>query len=170
MKNKFGALLWPKPPSSNSTAISVLFLFFLSQETLYKSGKENKGPVCLWLWSKISCFDLLIWSKQAHGWRSLDDTREAHASCPGFRKVCRTKKKKNRNEKENSHYSSEKFSSLSLSVKTKRTILESAECLKHFFNDAPPHLFQHLWTRVGLQIRVCVYSCTSCIESLLLVS
>lgn len=41
-----------------------------------------------WLWSKISYFDLLIWFKQAHSWGNLDDSREAHALCPEFRKVC----------------------------------------------------------------------------------
>lgn len=96
---------------------------------MYKSGKENRGLFCsllfpsallyLWLWSKISCFDLLIWSKQAHGWRSSDDTCEAHVSCPEFRKVPHSAKKK---IKKKSHNSSEMFLFAS-SVRRKSVIL-----------------------------------------------
>lgn len=42
-------------------------------------------PVC----TEISCFDLLTWSKQAHGLRTSEDACGAHALCPEFRKVPR---------------------------------------------------------------------------------
>lgn len=78
--------LWSAAP----TGITLQHVFSQEARSTNQVIREACSVLYFWLWSKISCFDLLIWSQQAHGWRSCYDTRKAHALCLKFTKVCCT--------------------------------------------------------------------------------
>lgn len=124
---------------------------FFAQDTWCTNQVIRKRRIVLfpspllyfWLWSKISCFDLLIWSKQTHGWRSWDDSRKAHVLCPGFTKVC----------------SSAQWTEKKIPPELWKDLF-SHWCKKFtvYFNDASlPYFSQFIWSHVGLQIAVCMY-------------
>lgn len=155
MNNKFWMLLWCEAPNT-----SVFFFIFTQGARCTSQVKRIEAcsvPFCThpWLWSKIACFDPLIWSKQAHGWRSSDDTCEAHALCPQFRKAPHVALK------EKSHIASEIFFFF---FQCKEEEGDSLWICAAF--NAP--IVSYLSSRRLSDVPMCVYSCISCIECLFL--